>query len=272
SGSLSFTAASTYLIQVSPTNAGLTNVSGAAALGGAKVAVNFLPGSYVDRQYTILTASGGLGGTTFNPAVTTNMANLASTLSYDADNVYLNIKLAFAPPPGGTLSTNQQNVANSLINFFNTNGSLPVAFASLNAAGLTVVSGELGTGIIQAATKADDFFLNLLLDPTLAGRAGGFAPVGGPSRFADDDAQAYAEKRPGPRSERDAYGMATRPPALLATQPQNRWSVWGAAYGGSANIGGDPNGVGSHDVTARVWGVAAGADYRVSPDSLLGFA
>jgi uncharacterized protein with beta-barrel porin domain len=271
-GSLTFTAASTYLIQVSPTNAGLTNVSGTAALGGAKVAVNFLPGSYVNRQYTILTATGGLGGTTFNPGVTSNSANLASTLSYDANNVYLNVKLAFAPPPGGTFTTNQQNVANTLVNYFNTSGSIPAAFASLNAAGLTVVSGELGTGIIQAATKADDLFLNMLLDPSLAGRAGGFAPVGGATGFADDAAQAYAEKRPATRTERDAYAMARKAPALLAAQPANRWSVWGAAYGGSANIGGDPNVVGSHNVAARAWGVAGGADYRVSPDSLLGFA
>src|SRR5262249_15684487 len=144
--------------------------------------------------------------------------------------------------------------------------------ASVSAGGVTIVAGELGPGITQAATKADDLFLNLLLDPTLAGRAGGFAPVDGPARFADDEAQAYAEKRPATRSERDAYAMATKAPKLLAAQPLNRWSVWGAAYGGSANIGGDPNVVGSHNVTARAWGVAAGADYRVSPDSLLGFA
>ena len=42
-------------------------------------------------------------------------------------------------------------------------------------AGLTQASGELGTGIIQTAIKADGLFLNLLLDPSVAGRAGGFA-------------------------------------------------------------------------------------------------
>ena len=45
----------------------------------------------------------------------------------------------------------------------------------------------LGTGVIQSSIKADDLFLNLLLDPMVAGRAGGFAaPGGGASRFADD--------------------------------------------------------------------------------------
>ena len=43
----------------------------------------FLPGSYVNRQYTILTATGGVSGT-FDPTVISNMPNIHSTLSYDA--------------------------------------------------------------------------------------------------------------------------------------------------------------------------------------------
>jgi autotransporter-associated beta strand protein len=270
-GSLSFTAASTYMIQVSPANAGLTNVSGTATLGGATVNAAFLPGSYVNKQYTIVHATGGVSGT-FNPAVTSNMANLQPTLSYDPNNAFLNIKLAFMPPPSGTLNVNQQNVANALTNFFNSTGSIPAAFASLNAAGLTIASGELGTGVIQSSIKASDLFLNLLLDPTIAGRAGGFAQgSGASSQFAADDvALAFSAKRSASPSERDAYAMATKAP-LLSTPPVNRWSIWGAAYGGSETIGGSTV-VGSQDLTARVWGLAAGADYKVSPDTLLGFA
>ena len=268
-GNLTFTAASTYMIQVSPTNAGKTNVSGTASLGGATVKAAFQPGSYVDRQYTILAATGGLGGTTFNPAVVSNNSNLQTTLSYDANDAFLNIKLAFNPPGG--LNINQQNVANTLTNFFNTTGSIPAAFASLNAAGLTVASGELGTGVIQSSIKADDLFLNLLLDPTIAGRGAGFSAPGSASQYAaDDDASAYAEKRLATPNERAAYAMATTAP-LLAAQPVNRWSVWGATYGGSATTNGNAV-VGSQDTTARVWGIAAGADYKVTPDSLIGFA
>ena len=145
-GNLSFTAASTYMIQVSPTTAGLTNVTGAATLDGASVRAVFLPGTYVNKQYTILTATGGLGGTTFDPTVLSNNPNLNATLSYDANNVFLSINLDFATP-SGPLTVNQQNVANALSNFFNTNGGIPGVFASLNAAGLTIASGELGTEI-----------------------------------------------------------------------------------------------------------------------------
>ena len=232
-GTLSFTAASTYMVQVSPTNAGRTNVTGTATLGGATVNAVFLPGSYVNRQYTIVNATGGVSGT-FNPAVISNNANIQSTLSYDANNAYLNIELVFATPPSGSLNVNQQNVANALTGFFDRTGGIPAAFASLNAAGLTIASGELGTGIIQSSIMADNLFLNLLLDPSVAGRAGGFAPGGGASHFADDEAQAYAAKRRATPSERDAFAMARKAPALLAARPANRWSIWGAAYGGSA--------------------------------------
>jgi autotransporter-associated beta strand protein len=266
-GSLSFTAASTYMIQVSPANAGRTNVTGLATPGGATVNAVFQPGSYVNKQYIIVNATAGVSGM-FNPTVVSNMANLQSTLTYDTNDAFLNVKLSFVPPPSGTLTVNQQNVANALTNFFNATGSIPAAFAGLNAAGLTIASGELGTGVIQSSIKADDLFLNLLLDPMIAGRAGGFAaPGGGASQFTADD-QA-AKRRPSP-SERDAYAMATKAP-LLAAPPVSRWSVWGAAYGGSETVGGNAV-VGSQDTRASVWGLVAGADYKVSPDTLLGFA
>ena len=163
-GNLSFTAASTYMIQVSPANAGLTNVmgvTGTATLGGATVSAVFLPGSYVSKQYTIVNATGGISGT-FNPAVTSNMANIQSTLAYDPNNAFLNINLNFTPPGGGSggggplaggreggalLLVNQQNVANALTNFFNATGSIPVAFAALKSGRPEAIfaSGELGT-------------------------------------------------------------------------------------------------------------------------------
>lgn len=269
-GSLAFTAASGYMVEVSLTNTDRTNVTGTATLGGAAVNVVFLPGSFVNRQYTILNATGGVSST-FNPVVTSNMASLRPTLTYDSDDVFLNINLVFAPPPGG-FSVNQQNVSNALVNFFNATGSIPAAFAGLNADGLSIASGELGTGVIQSAIKASDLFLNLLLDRSVAGRVGGFAAAGGSSSefAADDEALAYAAKRQATPSERDAFAAASKAPAWSA-RPVNPWSVWGAAYGGTAAVSGNVV-VGSQDLSARVWGVASGADYQVSPDTLAGFA
>ncbi|WP_249129192.1 autotransporter outer membrane beta-barrel domain-containing protein [Bradyrhizobium japonicum] len=267
-GSLTFTAASTYLVQVSSTNASLAQVTGAAGLGGATVSVNFTSGT-VKKQYTILTAAGTLVGTTFNPTVLSNMPTLNATLSYDTSNVFLNVNVNFAQ--AGGLNVNQQNVANTLSNFFNATGGIPAAFAALSPAGLTTASGELGTGIIQSAINADGQFLNLMLDPTVIGRSGGFAKAGSVAQFAEsDDASAYASMRPANAREREAYAMATKAP-LLSSLPSSRWSVWTAGYGGSAQVGGNAP-VGSQDLSASVWGGAAGADYRISVDTLVGFA
>ncbi|MET4069926.1 autotransporter-associated beta strand protein [Bradyrhizobium sp. S3.2.6] len=267
-GSLSFTAASTYMVQVS-SSASLANVTGAATLGGATVSAIFGSGT-VKKQYTILTAATGLGNTTFNSAVLSNMPSINATLSYDNNNVFLNIGVNFTPSRGG-LTVNQQNVANTLTSFFNSTGGISAAFAALTPAGLSAASGELGTGIIQSAINADGQFLNLMLDPTVVGRSSGFTKAGSVAQYADsDDAAAYASMRPATAREREAYAMATKAP-LLSSQPINRWSVWAAGYGGSAQVGGN-TAVGSQDLTARVWGGAAGADYRISLDTLVGFS
>ncbi len=267
-GNLSFTAASTYMIQVSPTNAGRTNVSGTATLNNATVNVNY-SSSTLQSQYTILHANTGVSGN-FNPTVVSNNSNVTSTLSYVGNDVFLNTKLNFNTP-NGPLNINQQNVANALTGFFNRTGSIPMAFAALSPAGLTIASGELGTGVIQSSIKAADLFLNLLLDPTIAGRSGGFTVQSvTPTGYADEESLAYAARRSGTASERDAYAMATKAP-MLAPQPLHRWSVWASGYGGSETVNGNAV-VGSQDLTARVWGVASGADYKISPDTLIGFA
>ena len=154
-GSLTFTAASSYMVEISGASSDLTLVAGVATLGGATVVV--VPTGTVAKQYTILTATGGVPDT-FNPVVSGVSPNLNPTLSYDANNVYLNFALNY----GGRLNVNQQNVANLLTNFFNTTGGVPVGFAALSPAGLTQVSGELATGSQQATFDAMSLFLSLM--------------------------------------------------------------------------------------------------------------
>ena len=64
--SLTFSAASSYMVEISGTSSDLTLVAGAVSLGGATVVV--VPTGTVTKQYTILTAISGLGDT-FNPVV-----------------------------------------------------------------------------------------------------------------------------------------------------------------------------------------------------------
>ena len=57
------------------------------------------------------------------------------------------------------------------------------------------------------------------------------------------------------------------PPARL----EQRWSVWAAGYGGSQTTDGNAA-LGSNSTTSSVAGTAVGADYRLSPDTIAGFA
>jgi len=265
-GSLAFTTASSYMVEVSPANADRVNVTGTAALGGATVNVTFAPGSYMARRYTILNAAGGLSGT-FGSAVSSNVpVNFQTTLSYDANNAYLNLTAALGALQG--LSINQQNVANSINGFFNGGGTLPPGFVHLFgltggnlSTALTQASGETATGTQQTTFDAMNLFMGLLTDPFVAGRGDGVsASSGAPAQFAEtnDGASAYA-------------AIYRKAPVAAAEPFAQRWSVWAAGFGGSQTTDGNAA-LGSNTATSRIAGSAVGVDYRFSPFTLAGFA
>jgi autotransporter-associated beta strand protein len=272
-GNLVLTAASTYLVEVSPTAADRTNVTGTATLGGATVSAVYEPGSYVSRQYTILNATGGRTGT-FGSLVNTNLPRgFAASLSYDANNAYLDLVMA-VPNFGPGLTINQINVASALANSFNTAGGIPLVYGTLTPNGLTQASGEVATQASTAAFQQNDYFLNLMLDPFVTSRGGAMGADGAPlvNQYASEEADAYAATRKRSRSEQDAYAAMARKAPARNNLFDPRWSVWGAAYGGELKADGNAAVVGSHNATTRAYGFAVGADYRLSPDTLLGFA
>ena len=272
-GNLSLTSGVQYLVVLDSSTSSFANVTGTAALGGATVSAAYASGSYISRRYTILNAAGGIAGT-FGGLVNTNLpANFSAALAVDATRAYLDVTLNFVPPPPGPtapaytpLNTNQSNVATALVNYFNRNGGIPLAFGALSPAGLTQVSGEIATGSQQTTFDAMNLFLGLLTDPFVAGRN---APSAGSAAFADE-ANAYAAKRRRSGAEREAYGLITKavPPAPTFEQ---RWAVWAAGYGGSQTTGGNAA-LGANTASSRVYGGAAGADYWFSPQTVAGFA
>jgi autotransporter-associated beta strand protein len=277
SGNLSFTAASSYMVEVSPTAADRTNVTGTATLGGATVNASFAGGSYVEKQYTIVNATGGIVGT-FGSVVNSNLpSGFKSSLGYDANNAYLNLVLDFTPTPTPTptptssplpvnsgLNGNQTSTASALTNYFNRTGGIPMAFGALNAAGLTQASGEGAVASQQTTFDAMTQFMGVLTDPSLEGRGAG-SPSQGALAYGEQDALAFAAR---PRNAaRDALAMAVKAPSAFAPH----WSVWAAGFGGSQTT--DGNAVaGSNAATSRIYGTAVGADYRISPNTLAGFA
>jgi autotransporter-associated beta strand protein len=270
-GNLVFQAAAQYMLQLNPATSSFASVTGTATLGGASVSANYLAGSYVQKKYTILTATGGVSGT-FGSVTNIGLpSTLHSTLSYDANNAYLNLVLNFTTPGGG-LNTNQQAVGDALTNFFNSTGGIPAAFAALSPAALSQASGETGTGSQQTTFSAMNLFLGTMTDPFLAGRGGSPASGSTAPAFADENASAsgYAAGANRSGSERAAYGMMTKA-VPVATVFERRWSVWAAGFGGSQTTDGNTV-TGANSATSRIFGTAVGADVLLAPNTLAGFA
>ncbi|WP_159007830.1 autotransporter domain-containing protein [Bradyrhizobium sp. S69] len=273
-GALDFTAASTYAVNINPTTSSFANATGTATLGGATVNAIYTSGSYVAKKYTILTA--GVVSGSFGSLVNSNLpTNFTTNLSYDAKNAYLNLALNFTPsgPSSGStpsgpaasgfgsgLNVNQQNVGNTLTNFFNTTGGIPLVFGALTPSGLSQASGETATGTQQTTFNAMTQFMGVMTDPFIDGRGNGAAPQGsGDSGYAATQNTGAA---------RDAFAMFNKAPVASFEQ---RWSTWVAGFGGSQTTDGN-TAVGSNGATSRVYGTAVGADYRFSPDTIAGFS
>jgi autotransporter-associated beta strand protein len=264
-GNLAFMSGALYLVQVNPGAASFANVMGTASLDG-NVKVVFAPGSYTPRSYLIL-HSAGLNGSC---AGVIDPPNFVATLSYTATDAFLDLVAALGL--GGRLTQNQANVAAAINKFFNNGGTLPPGFLQLfNLTGsdlanaLTLLSGEVATGAQHGAFQLTGQFLSLMLDPFVDGRAGVAGVTGQAIGFAPGH-------DPLPEEIAIAYAKALRTPGYKPTPFEQRWSVWGGAYGGINKTGGDPIVVGSHDFSAQTAGVAAGMDYRVAPGLVVGFA
>ena len=153
--------------------------------------------------------------------------------------------IAYNLPPNAPI--NPTNVAGAIDAFTNGGGTLQAGFNNLFSltpdqlvAALNRLSGEAATGAQAGAFELMNSFLGLMVDQSLDAGNGNGAPA-----------------------------MPIKAPPARSSQP---WSAWGSAYGGTNHANGDATVVGSHDVRTNTWGIAAGLDYRLSPDTKIGFA
>jgi autotransporter-associated beta strand protein len=293
-----------YVVQVNPLMASRINVSGSASLDGTVAAV-FFPGIYLSRSYTILTADNRRTGRFEDLATFGLPRNFRARLDYFNNTVDLNLRaqligdgvFPFQPiaplpptaglppiaglpstpedppaPPPPPFTSNQLSVGRAIDNFFNNGGTLPPTFVSLYGlsgsnliTALDQLSGEPATGAQKVAFQLTDQFLNVMLDPFVDGRSG----IGG----ADHPALGFApERETMPPDIAQAYASVFKAPPAPAPVYEPRWTAWGGAYGGSNRTTGDLAVSGSHDLSARAVGFAAGLDYRLTPDTVAGFA
>lgn len=264
-GNLGFEAGATYAVYLKPASGTAANVSGTAALNGT-VAAYFLPGSYISKTYDIL-HSASLGGTAFS-GFTVSPTNFKADLGYDTSDVYLNLTAQMGT--GNDLTGNQRHVANALNRFFNDGGALPPAFATIftmtgSALGnaLAQASGQAGTGAAPSALQLDSQFINLLLDHTFD--TGPVASTGDHSLGFAAETSAHIM----PDAASAFARMEARSEQIARAEPH--WNIWGAAFGGSQSSGGDP-GTGAGGTQTGTYGLATGAEYRLTPDSLFGVA
>jgi outer membrane autotransporter protein len=182
--------------------------------------------------------------------------NGAVTLDTNLISVCTVAAATFRSTLPGSATANQGAVGAALDNFVANGGTLPPAFQALLsflsaadlAAAFTQLSGEASSAVAPAGAQAMNSFLSLVLNPFDEDR-GSPAPVKPP----------YYVKAP-----------YFKGPVAVAPDPR-RWDIWAAGYGGHNRVGGDVF-AGTHDRSARTAGVAAGVDYRATPDTRVGFA
>lgn len=257
-----------YQVNLASGGADKTVVNGTATLtGGIARAVQLGGGFVVGQSLVILTATGGLSGTFSSLDLT---GSIKAHLGYDANDAYIVVDQAALADSLVNGTINQRNVAGGIdaaLNGGAAAGNFAPIFSLSGAAlasALDSLSGEVATGAATTAFQSMNGFVSLL---TNTGHAafGGQAAHGGVMGYAEESrlppafASAYAAVSPA-RTARDESAL------------DRRWGVWGGSYGSAGKVNGETVVLGSHDVTPRTYGIVAGADYRASADTVLGFA
>jgi fibronectin-binding autotransporter adhesin len=247
SGNLSLASGATYVDAVTPTATNLTSVSGAASVNGNFTA-SFASGTYtVGQRYTVLTASSGVSGTFATVSSSGSPTYVKPRLSYDANNVYLNLD-PNALAPMASNPTGNQNSGLTAIDQAVASGAGPstgfaalygLSGAALNAA-TDQISGQIGSNVANATGQG---FLSFMTMTAPGGSSG--------SSFA-----------PG-----SAYGTQDAPRRAQLGTGETR--VWGAVYGGHVGLSSD-TASGAAGLSASNVGMIAGADLQLGEDFLVG--
>jgi autotransporter-associated beta strand protein len=238
-----------YQVAVNPARQiDVLNIAGTATLAGT-ASVNASPGTYGrNSTYKILSATGGVFGT-FS-SVSSNLAFLTPSLSYDSNNVYLSLFRASGAFASGAQTANQRAVgtvldlANSSAtgDFANVLNAISVLDSVQGPRALDVIGGQAYSGFSTAAVQSAQAFMN-----NFSQLAGGSS--GGVNRIA---------LAPG--------GDLACVDVCDAREP-SRWGAWGGGLGGLGTIAGDAN---AHGMTYNLGGFATGVDYRFEPRVLAG--
>lgn len=240
-GTLTMASGSNYLVNVSSVSSPSLSVTGAASLGGT-LSVASTDGTYLlGQKMTVLTAAGGISGSFTVAPLQTAGAQYASKVSYDANDVYLQIDLAkLSPLLPSTATANQARAVGGIDAAIAAGNSLPSAIENL---------GNLSSAAL--ATDADQ----------LAGEIGASIPLAGSALF-DPFMDAIFDHLADIQQDGQQGKRKTGAPGR---------NLWAVGLTGSGLVSGDDD-TGSHKFKEHVAGFAGGADWMVSPNFRLGAA
>ena len=255
-GTYTNSAGSTYQVQVVPAKSSQLNVTGNAVLNGGTVAVMAGNGNYTrGPAYNILTASAGVTGT-FS-GVTSNLAFLTPSLSYDANNVYLTLLQSSNAFSKGARSANHGAVAAALDKAnSNVSGDFATvldAIVQLDAqqgpAALNAISGQSYANLGTFNTQTAGAFMSAVGSQLSSlhggqGRGGTYVALAAP---AEQACNVTCELPPEP----------------------SRFGAWLSGVGGLGSVLGNAN---AGTMTYNFGGTAVGIDHRLRPDLLMGVA
>lgn len=244
-----YTQTGAYTVEVaSPGQSDRIVVGGTAALTGGTVVVQSATGNLArTTSYTILTATGGLGGTTY-AGVTSNLASLSPTLSYTGNAVMLSLFNSAFSFQNGPLTPNQRAVAAALDqasptasgDFNNVLNALSNLGTAQLPATLDAIGGQAYSGFASLQVQSA-----LLLMDSFQFQAGGSGAAGDSAGLPG---KTYVALKP------DDCGDACDVEPL--------WGAWGGGLGAFGTIAGDYNG---HGTTYNLGGFVAGLDRKFVP-------
>jgi fibronectin-binding autotransporter adhesin len=167
-GGLSLTSTAVYAVEVSPTAADRTNVTGPATVAGSLQAIA-AGGTYIiGTQYTVLAASGGVSGTFSNISIVGNFGVTRPRIAYDANDVFVVLDPNAISPFLTNGTANQTHIAAAIdkglaasnidvIALFNLSGTaLPVALDQL--------TGEIHASVQSALVEAGRFARHAVME------------------------------------------------------------------------------------------------------------
>jgi autotransporter-associated beta strand protein len=239
-GSITYASGANTIVSVTSAGAGKISVSGAESLAGT-LSVASADGTFpVGEKLTVLTAGGGISGNFSSQSFTSNGVEFMPALSYDTDDVYLQVNLIKLSPllPAGVTRNQQNSVAG--IDAAAAGDTLPSVFGSLGnlssaalASDASAFSSQIGADAAQAGRSLFDPFVDAIFDHV---------------------AQLQSTGAPRPR---------------IAAPDSD---VWATGFTGAAVTAGEPDSFGTDKFRSSVAGFALGGDWDLSRIFRLGGA